>query len=641
AAGNVSPPTGAYPITVDTQAPARPVIESAEDNVGAVQGPISSGSRTDDTTPTLVGKGEAGSVVYVYDNGKLLGSATVNGQGNWSYTPTTPLGEGQHSFTVTSEDKAGNISATSDPYVVIVDDPVPTQTATVTSMGKDSGISSTDWLTNDGSAGRLMQGTLSAALAANQSLQVSTDGGRTWVNAQVDGLNWVAQDSLAHSNNWRIETRVVGSSGQFGNVTSQSVELDTEAPLAPTAIEWIHLGPNADDYLVVAKFKPDSMVVGDTFIFEVGGQVYSTMINAQQVSQGSAFIHVQASKTDFAKAAFVDRAGNVSDYIASKQSVIVTEDFTGRPNTPPYLKGSTLELDTMSVKVLQGQTFIGSYVASTPTYGEGQRLYFGYSGVYGGDRLEISAKAGSCETMNFTTDYLHNSATYSFYDTNGALLETLTFPGKPDGYKVSFTAPPGKLIGKMIAFTNEWGFLDNFEFVLSAGGFNPTGPQVEQTITANGHGVFYGGSEDNLFKLANVADLAKVQVEGNGGVDTLKLTGRGQNLDLTQLPGKVSSIEIFDITGVGNNTLSLSLADVLENGSKDLFVSDDRVQLMVKGNMGDEVNLSDLLGADGMDTGDWAAKGQMTSGGVTYNVYQHSGMDAELLVQQNVQVNLV
>ncbi|MBU4634015.1 hypothetical protein I8747_14530, partial [Pseudomonas chlororaphis subsp. aurantiaca] len=124
-AGGESAPTAIFDLTIDTIAPNKPGIDEAQDDVGAVQGPIGNGKPTDDTTPTLSGQGEPGSTVHIYDKGELLGSATVGQDGEWSFTPTTPLADGEHSFTVTSEDKAGNVSEPSDAYVVVVDTTAP------------------------------------------------------------------------------------------------------------------------------------------------------------------------------------------------------------------------------------------------------------------------------------------------------------------------------------------------------------------------------------------------------------------------------------------------------------------------------------------------------------------------------------
>ncbi|WP_337265130.1 Ig-like domain-containing protein, partial [Serratia sp. MMO-24] len=71
---------------------------------------MTSGSATDDPTPTLSGRAEANSIVKVYDQNGLLGSAQTDASGQWSFTPTSKLAEGEHRFTVTATDKAGNVS---------------------------------------------------------------------------------------------------------------------------------------------------------------------------------------------------------------------------------------------------------------------------------------------------------------------------------------------------------------------------------------------------------------------------------------------------------------------------------------------------------------------------------------------------
>lgn len=129
-------------------------------------------------------------------------------------------------------------------------------------------------------------------------------------------------------------------------------------------------------------------------------------------------------------------------------------------------------------------------------------------------------------------------------------------------------------------------------------------------------------------------------MHGGEGIDTLTLTGQNQILDLTLLGHKVESIEVINLTGTGNNTLNLSLGDVLAQGETSLFTNDGYVQMMVKGNVGDVVNLNDVL-PDGTDPGNWNAAGQVNLGGVVYEVYRHDALDAEVLTQQGVTTNLV
>ncbi|MED5609695.1 Ig-like domain-containing protein, partial [Pseudomonas sp. JH-2] len=119
-AGQWSPATGGFDIFLDTRAPATPDAPSALDNVGAVTGPITGGV-TDDSTPTFSGSAEPGATVTIKDGDSVLGTAIVDGEGNWSFTPAEALGEGEHSITTVVSDAAGNVSEPSDALVLVVD----------------------------------------------------------------------------------------------------------------------------------------------------------------------------------------------------------------------------------------------------------------------------------------------------------------------------------------------------------------------------------------------------------------------------------------------------------------------------------------------------------------------------------------
>ncbi|MBV7586980.1 hypothetical protein KW851_29460, partial [Pseudomonas sp. PDM33] len=97
-------------------------------------------------------------------------------------------------------------------------------------------------------------------------------------------------------------------------------------------------------------------------------------------------------------------------------------------------------------------------------------------------------------------------------------------------------------------------------------------------------------------------------IHGGNGVDVLKVEGHDQVLDLTSAHGKITGMEVIDLSGDGANTLKLSLQDVLDNGQADLFHSTDKhsVQMMVQGNSDDVVNL-DHQSAAGKD-GTWSDK---------------------------------
>jgi VCBS repeat-containing protein len=124
-AGNVSSTTAPFNLTVDTIVPSAPAIATAADNVGSIQTPLSSGQSTDDTTPTLNGTAEANATITVYENGLPVGTAQADGTGAWSFTPSTPLSSGSHTWTATATDVAGNVGPASPGFTLIVDTTAP------------------------------------------------------------------------------------------------------------------------------------------------------------------------------------------------------------------------------------------------------------------------------------------------------------------------------------------------------------------------------------------------------------------------------------------------------------------------------------------------------------------------------------
>ncbi|WP_426919928.1 Ig-like domain-containing protein, partial [Ralstonia pseudosolanacearum] len=66
-AGNVGTASSAFTLTVDTAAPAAPVISTVTDNVAPVTGAITAGGSTNDAMPVLTGTAEANSTVSILD----------------------------------------------------------------------------------------------------------------------------------------------------------------------------------------------------------------------------------------------------------------------------------------------------------------------------------------------------------------------------------------------------------------------------------------------------------------------------------------------------------------------------------------------------------------------------------------------
>ncbi|WP_181265400.1 Ig-like domain-containing protein, partial [Pseudomonas aeruginosa] len=185
AAGNSSPATS---ITVDGVAPNAPVVEP------------SNGSE-------LSGTAEPGSSVTLTDgNGNPIGQTTADANGNWSFTPSTPLPDGTV-VNVVARDAAGN----SSPPASVTVDAVAPATPTV-----------------DPSNGTTLSGT--AEPGATVTL---TDGnGNPIGQVTADGSgNWTFTPSTPLSNGTVVNATATDPSGNASSPAS--VTVDAVAPATP------------------------------------------------------------------------------------------------------------------------------------------------------------------------------------------------------------------------------------------------------------------------------------------------------------------------------------------------------------------------------------------------------------------------
>ena len=103
---------------VSGSAPGVPIISSVSPDTGVAGDGITNAS-----TLTLTGTAVASSTVNVYDGATLLGTATANASGAWTFTTGT-LGDGAHSFTAT-DTVSGVTSGASTALTVTVDTVAP------------------------------------------------------------------------------------------------------------------------------------------------------------------------------------------------------------------------------------------------------------------------------------------------------------------------------------------------------------------------------------------------------------------------------------------------------------------------------------------------------------------------------------
>ena len=96
---------------------------------------------TNDNTPTLVGKATSNATISIFDgegeNAPLLGTTTTDADGNWSYTPTSPIADGDHKFTIEASKVAANgekLKATSTQEITVDTD---NSTLSITKISTD------------------------------------------------------------------------------------------------------------------------------------------------------------------------------------------------------------------------------------------------------------------------------------------------------------------------------------------------------------------------------------------------------------------------------------------------------------------------------------------------------------------------
>lgn len=214
-------------VLVDTTAPAAPVFTGITNDSGS----SATDNITNDATLVLNGTAEPGSTVTVTRvSTGVLGTATANGSGVWSYDYTaTTLGSGDHSFTATTADVAGNVSPVSGTFIVTVDTSV--NAPVITAIGADTGSSTTDGVTSDATL------TLFGTAEAGSTVTVNRAGvgALGTATANVGGLwSFDYTGTTLPDGSYLFSATATDTSGNASAASADfPVTIDTTAPVAP------------------------------------------------------------------------------------------------------------------------------------------------------------------------------------------------------------------------------------------------------------------------------------------------------------------------------------------------------------------------------------------------------------------------
>ena len=204
-AGNVG--TSPLTFTYDTVAPG--VTELLGTDTGTPGDYITS-------VGTLTGSGDVGAVVTLREGGNVIGTATANGAGTWSFMPT-PLSQGLHTIVASETDAAGNVGAASLRFTY--DSIAPAVTAALVS---DTGASAIDGITSNG------QITGKGDLYAVVTLK---EGSSVLGTAKADSSGrWVFTPTSLAQGTHTIVASETDAAGNVGTANPVGFTYDTIAP---------------------------------------------------------------------------------------------------------------------------------------------------------------------------------------------------------------------------------------------------------------------------------------------------------------------------------------------------------------------------------------------------------------------------
>ena len=222
-AGNPGQTTHA--LTVDTVAPTVTIATVAGDDI------INNAEQLAGQTISGTTTAPVGQTLTLTLNGKTY-TTTVQTGGSWSYTlgsaDVTALADGNAWVINASVSNAiGNIGSSN--HTITVDLSAPAMGINIDSLQADTGLSASDFITSVSPV--VVNGSLTAALASNETAQISIDGGVTWSTLTVTGTTWRYNDSRTLTDgNYLYQVRVIDAAGNVGATDSQNVVIDTTAP---------------------------------------------------------------------------------------------------------------------------------------------------------------------------------------------------------------------------------------------------------------------------------------------------------------------------------------------------------------------------------------------------------------------------
>ena len=537
-AGNSST-TAPLAITLDTTAPVAPVITAISQDTGE----SSADGITSDPTLVFSGTSEPGATVAVSRVGTgVIGTVNADQFGIWTFDYTgTPLGGGQHSFTVTATDVAGNVSASSAPFVVIVNLTTPSGSVDLLA-GSDTGLANTDDITSDASPTFRVSLT-NAEVGDSVELLLVGASFSTPLTKILDGTDisngyvdfTVAAGELGVDGSKSLTAQLSDPAGNSSTTAALEIALDTAAPAAPADLDLTEASDtgtsNSDD--VTGDNTPTitgTAEAGSTVaLYDTNG---TTLLGTAVAGAGGTWSITSGVLSDGAHtltARATDLAGNQS---AASVALAITIDTSGGGDTAAPI------LQSFSSTSADGSYGPGASISITATFDEALRGDSTLTVVLdNGQSVVLAAVSGSTLTGTYTvgaTGSAQDSAdltvgsisSASVFDLAGNQQTGTTVPAAPNNLGdtrdivIDTTAPAA--LG--IALDNDTGAAGD-DAITSDGSYTVGGAETGALVEYSTNGTDWSATAPTPVEGTNSISVRQTDAAGNvSPVSTLSFT---------------------------------------------------------------------------------------------------------------------
>ena len=322
-AGNVSPASGTFTLTIDTTPPAAPSTPTllAADDTGTIGDGI-----TTVPVPHLIGMAEANATLNLLNgSGTVIGTTRVSNSGAYSIVPSSPLAVGAYTLSVRAVDAAGNVGPASGTFSLTILPAPSAPSAPVLLSADDSGVKG-DGITN------VAQPHFTGTGAPGTTVQLITTAGLVLGSEAVssNGSFSVQPASPLADGTYAIEARTLDAGGGLsGPSAAISLTILTSAPAAPSKPALLAsddsgaIGDGITNvnrpHLIGTATAGLTVQIVDAFGNLIGSAIANSA-GAFSIQPTTAF----ANGTVHLQARAIDVAGNVSAQSAAFSLTIIT-----------------------------------------------------------------------------------------------------------------------------------------------------------------------------------------------------------------------------------------------------------------------------------------------------------------------------